>query len=135
MNRFFLMGRIVADPEIRYYQNNSRVARYRIAVDRKYKELDGKRETDFFNITSFKGTAEFVENYCKKGTKIIVEGEMRNDNYEKDGQKVYRDSYIGLSVEFAESKKAAEQNVVSETTNDGFNQVSEEYNDEQLPFV
>jgi single-strand DNA-binding protein len=100
------MGRLTKDPEIRYYQNNSRVARYCIAVDRKYKELDGKRETDFFYITSLKGTAEFVENYCKKGTKVIVEGEMRNDNYEKDGQKVRRDSYIGLSVEFAESKNS-----------------------------
>ena len=126
------MGYMVADPEIRYYRDNSRVARYRIAVSRKYKELDGKRETDFFNITSFKKTAEFVENYCKKGTKIIVEGEMRNDNYEKDGQKIYRDSYIGLSVEFAESKKAQEQN--TEPTNDGFN-VVEEATDEQLPFV
>lgn len=132
MNRFFLMGRLTADPQIRYYRDNSRVARYCIAVDRKYKELDGKRETDFFYITSFKGTAEFVENYCKKGTKVIVEGEMRNDNYEKDGQKIRRDSYIGLSVEFAESKKAQEQN--TEPADNGFNQV-EGATDEQLPFV
>ena len=105
------------------------VARYSIAVDRRYKDQNGNYPTDFFNLTSFGNTASFVEKYLRKGTKIVVEGELRNNNYEKDGKTVYSDQIIANSVEFAESKNAqgggdysnAPSNAPTGDAGDGFN--------------
>jgi single-strand DNA-binding protein len=134
MNKLILMGRLTKEPTIKY-NGDKPIARFNIAVDRRYKDSNGNYPTDFFNMVSFNNTASFVEKYLHKGTKVIVEGEIWNNNYEKDGKTIYQDQYIANNVEFAESKKAAEENVVSETTNDGFNQVSEDVNENQLPFV
>lgn len=100
MNKAILMGRLTKDPEIRYSSDKA-VARYSIAVDRKY----NKDEADFFNLVSFGKQAEFVEKYLKKGTKIAVSGRIENSSYEKDGKKMYSTQIIVEDVEFAESKK------------------------------
>lgn len=133
MNKILLMGRICKDPEVRYGNDNKAIARISLAVDRRYKDNNGNYPTDFFNLVSFGKTAEFVEKYLHKGVKILVEGEIRNNNYQKDGKTVYSDQLIANSVEFCESKNASADN--AQADDDGFNQVSEEYNDEQLPFV
>lgn len=132
-NFVILMGRLCKDPEVRYGNDNKAIARFSLAVDRRYKDSNGNYPTDFFNLVSFGKTAEFVEKYLHKGVKILVEGEIRNNNYQKDGKTVYSDQLIADRVEFCESKGAQADN--TQTTDDGFNQVSEEYNDEQLPFV
>lgn len=81
MNRLIMMGRLVADPEVRYgAANGSAVANFRIAVDRRFKR-DGDPDADFFRITAFGRQAEFAEKYLRKGTKILLEGEIRNNNY------------------------------------------------------
>ena len=86
MNRIILMGRLTRDPEVRYGgANNTAVARYSIAVARRFKQ-DGQPDADFFNLVSFGKAGDFVEKYLRKGTKIVVEGELRNNNYtNKDG--------------------------------------------------
>ncbi len=111
MNKVILMGRLTRDPEVRYGgANNTAVARYSIAVDRRFKR-DGEPDADFFNLVSFAKQGEFVEKYLRKGTKIVVDGELRNNNYtNKDGQMVYSIEVVTNSVEFAESKSAQANN-------------------------
>ena len=110
MNKLFMMGRLVADPEVRYGgANNTAVANFRLAVDRRFKR-DGEPDADFFRITALGKQGEFVEKYLRKGTKVIIEGEIRNNNYTKDGQTIYSDQIIANSIEFAESKSAASNN-------------------------
>jgi len=109
MNRVILMGRLTRDPEVRYAQNESgtAVARFSIAVDRKFKR-DGEPDADFFNCTCFGKQAEFTEKYLRKGTKMLITGRIQNDNYtNKDGQTVYSVRVMVDEMEFAESKNAA----------------------------
>lgn len=142
MNRVFLMGRLTRDPEIRYGGQNSdmAVARYSIAVDRRRKR-EGDPDADFFNLVSFGKQAEFVRDYLHKGTKIVVEGELRNNNYtNNNGEKVYGMDVVVSSVEFAESKAASERTAGSgggqtqatgTPAGDGFEEVPD---DGDLPF-
>lgn len=143
MNKIFLMGRLTREPEIRYGGQNgdSAVARYSIAVDRRRKR-EGDPDADFFNLVSFGKQAEFVRDYLHKGTKIVIEGEARNNNYtNKNGEKVYGMDIVVSSVEFAESKAASErgsgggqnggQSQPPAQDNDGFMDVPE---DGDLPF-
>lgn len=139
MNKLILMGRLTKDPEIRYGgANNTAIARFSIAVDRRFKR-DGQPTADFFNCTAFGKLGEFVEKYLCKGTKIVLDGEIQNNNYQnKDGQTVYGFQVMVNSVEFAESKKAAEERQEESTRQqdigaDGFTPVPDEMQ-EELPF-
>ncbi|MCQ2422718.1 MAG: single-stranded DNA-binding protein [Lachnospiraceae bacterium] len=112
MNKVIMMGRLTRDPEVRYSQgaNATAVARYSIAVDRRFRR-DGEPEADFFNCTVFGRGAEFAEKYLKQGTKIVITGRVENDNYtNKDGQKVYGTRILVEEQEFAESKNASAGN-------------------------
>ena len=82
MNKVILMGRLVRDPEIRYTQgeNSMAVARFTIAVDRRFKR-DNQPTADFISCICFRKTAEFVEKYCKKGTKLAVDGSWQTGSY------------------------------------------------------
>lgn len=96
-----MCGRLTKDPEVRY-SNEKAVAKFAIAVDRKFK----KDETDFFNCTAFGKQAEFIEKYLSKGTKILLCGRVENNNYtNKDGEKVYSFGIMVDEIEFAESKR------------------------------
>ncbi|MBE5920658.1 MAG: single-stranded DNA-binding protein [Pseudobutyrivibrio ruminis] len=146
MNKVILMGRLTRDPEVRYGgANNTAVARYSIAVDRRFKR-DGQPTADFFNCTSFGKQGEFVEKYLRKGTKVVIEGELQNDNYQnKDGQMVYGTRIIVNSVEFAESKNSQSGGAAnsgfdggsnftpSSDAGDGFMNIPDGI-DEELPF-
>ena len=122
MNKVILMGRLTRDPEMRYGQGSSTaVCRYSIAVDRRFKR-DGQPEADFFNCTAFGRQAEFVERYLKQGSKILVVGRIENDNCtNKNGEKVYSVRVIAEEIEFAESKKAAEENQGGNYNAPGYN--------------
>lgn len=128
MNVVILMGRLTRDPEVRYGgANNTAVARFSIAVDRRFKR-EGQPDADFFECTAFGKLGEFVEKYLRKGTKIVLQGEIQNDNYtNKEGQKVYGMKIIASSIEFAESKKAESK------PDDGFMAV-DNVEDEGIPF-
>lgn len=105
MNKVIMMGRLTKDPETRTTQDGKTITRFSLAVDRRYV----KEATDFFEMTTFGKTAEFAAKYLKKGTKILTEGTVQNNNYtNKDGQKVYGFSFIVDSIEFAESKGSTE---------------------------
>lgn len=106
MNKVILMGRLTRDPEIRYTQDQKAVARFALAVDRRFSQ---QKEADFFNCTAFGKLAEFAEKYLKKGVKILLSGRIQNDNYtNRDGQKVTAVQIIVDEIEFAESKAATE---------------------------
>lgn len=106
MNKVIFMGRLTRDPEERTASTGNQVASFSIAVDRRFKR-EGQPEADFFNCTAFGKQAEFVGKFLKKGTKILLEGEIQNNNYtNKDGQMVYGMQVIANNIEFAESKNA-----------------------------
>lgn len=114
MNKIILMGRLTRDPEVRYGgAQNMAIARFSIAVDRRFKR-EGQPDADFFNCTAFGKTGEFVEKYLHKGTKVVLDGEMQNDNYQnKQGQMVYGFRVIVNSIEFAESKAASQSSAAA----------------------
>ena len=137
MNKVILMGRLTRDPEVRYSQTDSNmaIARFSLAVDRRYKKQGDETTADFFNCTAFGKQGEFVEKYLKKGTKIVVTGRIQNDNYtNKEGQKVYSVQIMVEEIEFAESKAAGQgaQNNDS-MPSDGFMNIPDGIENE-LPF-
>ena len=128
MNKTILIGRLTKDAETRYTAEGTAIARFPLAVDRKYKS-EGQPSADFINCVAFGKIAEFVEKYLKKGTKIALEGRIQTGSYEKDGQKVYTTDVIVEAVEFAESKKAD----TPAPSNDGFMSIPDGVENE-LPF-
>lgn len=114
MNKVILCGRATKDVETRG-EGNSMVARYTLAVDRRFKDSDGNYPTDFINIVVFGKGAEFAEKYIKKGTKMIITGRIQTGSYtNKDGQKVYTTDVVAEDQEFAESKSSSSNNVEEE---------------------
>ena len=113
MNVLVMMGRLTRDPEVRYGANGNAVARFSLAVDRRFKR-EGQADADFFNCVTFGRQAEFVEKYLHKGVKVVIQGSLQNDNYQnREGQMVYRDQIVIDNVEFAESKAASQQNAAA----------------------
>lgn len=107
MNKVILMGRLTRDPEVRYTQgDNLAMARYTLAVDRRFKK-DGEANADFISCVTFGKSAEFAEKHFKQGTKIAVSGRIQTGSYtNRDGQKVYTTEVVAEDLEFAESKNA-----------------------------
>lgn len=135
------MGRLCTDPEIRYTSDQKAVCRFRFAVNRRFKRND-EPEADFFQCVAFGKIAETFEKCSiSKGTKLMIDGEVRNNNFtDKDGVKHFSDQVIVNSFEFCESKSTSasaptEQNTPpAKTDDDGFMHVPEGI-DYDLPFV
>lgn len=138
MNKVVLMGRLTKDPDVRYSQGNNpmAIARYTLAVDRKFKR-DGEQNADFINCIAFGKNGEFAEKYLHKGIKILVEGRWQSGSYtNRDGQKVYTNDCVVESCEFAESKNANQSERpqhAPQTDSDGFMSIPDGIEDE-LPF-
>ena len=104
MNKVIEMGRLTRDPEVSSSASGTTFARFSIAVDRRFKR-EGEADADFFNCSAFGKTAEFIEKYIFKGTKVVICGRLENNNYtNKDGQKVYDVRIMVEEIDFAESK-------------------------------
>lgn len=134
MNKVIMMGRLCKDPEISSTASGKTVARYSVAVDRKFKR-EGEPEADFFNLVSFDKQGQFVEKYLKKGTKIVFSGRIETGSYtNKEGQKVFTTTIYPDDVEFAESKgqQAANTEVRNNDVTDFLNVAPEIL--EELPF-
>lgn len=140
MNKTVLMGRLTADPQVRYSQgdNATAVARYTLAVNRKFKK-DGEPTADFIPCVVFGRLAEFTEKYFRKGMQVAVSGRIQTGSYtNKDGNKVYTTDVVVEEQEFAESKAANQQNQQSAGSgsipaSDGFMNIPDGM-DEELPF-
>ena len=109
MNLCIQIGRCTKDPDVKVTKSGTMVANFTLAVDRKFKR-DGQADADFLNFTAFGKTAEFVEKWVHKGTKLVVQSTLQNNNYQgSDGKTVYRNTLMVESVEFAESKAASQK--------------------------
>jgi len=152
MNKVILMGRLTRDPDVRYSQgeNATAVARYTLAVDRRFARRDsGEQQTaDFIGCVAFGRNAEFAEKYLRQGTKIAITGRIQTGSYtNRDGQKVYTTDVVVEEQEFAESKAAAGEHAgtfqqanhfqsapaPSAAAGDGFMNIPDGI-DEELPF-
>lgn len=112
MNQVILMGRLTREPEIRYSsgENQMAIARYTLAVDRRFRRQGEEQTADFIGCVAFGRSAEFAEKYLHQGTKIVVRGRIQTGSYtNKDGQRVYTTDVVVEDQEFAESKAAASE--------------------------
>ena len=143
MNNVSLSGRLTRDPDVRVSNGGSSVARYTLAVDRRYKQENGPT-ADFIGCVAFGKTAEFIEKYFFKGMKMDMTGRIQTGSYTKeDGTKVYTTDVVAENVEFGESRRAAEtsgsgssgQNAANygPPDDDGFMDIPDGI-DEELPF-
>ena len=136
MNKVILMGRLTKDPDVRYggQQNDKAVAKFSLAVDRKFKREGDEQTADFISCVAFGKTAEFLEKYAGKGTKFLIEGRIQTGSYtNKDNNKVYTTDVVVENVEFAESKKSENSNPEPQPDDDGFMNIPDDI-DEDLPF-
>ena len=136
MNKVILMGRLTRDPDVRYSQGeqSTAVARYTIAVDRRFKRDGDQQTADFINCVAFGRQGEFAEKYFRKGIKIAITGRIQTGSYtNKDGQRVYTTDVVIEEQEFAESKSASAGNAAGSAVGDGFMSIPNGI-DEELPF-
>ena len=137
MNKVILMGRLTRDAEVRYSQgeNSTAIARFSLAVDRRFRRDGDEQTADFINCVAFGRTAEFLERFGRKGTKFVLEGRI---------QRVYTTDVVAENVEFAESKNASgggdnsgftpsDRPSPSSAAGDGFMNIPDGI-DEELPF-
>lgn len=132
------MGRLTRDVDVRYTQTtNTMIANFSLAVNRRFVKEGEERQADFFNVTTFGKTAEFVSKYFSKGQQVAVIGRLQNRNWEDDqGQKHYATDVIAEEVYFADSKRQQKNNDTAELENTlnnngvDFNQID----DDSLPF-
>ena len=136
-----MIGRLTQNPEVRYSagENATAVAKYTLAVDRKYKR-DNEATADFINCIAFGRNGEFAEKYLVKGTKIAVSGRIQTGSYtNKDGNKVYTTDVVVEEQEFCESKSKQNQSQEEQKPpfrpagGDGFMNIPDGI-DEELPF-
>lgn len=139
MNNVILMGRLTRNPEVRVSQGAEpmTIARFTLAVDRKYAKKDSEDKADFISIVVFGKKAEFTEKYLHQGTKVVVEGRIQTGSYtNKDGNKVYTTDVVAEDIEFAESKGSSESQEPKQEegpASDGFINVPEGIEND-LPF-
>ena len=136
MNKVILIGRVVRDAEIRYSQgtNTTCIARYTLAVDRKFKQ-EGQPTADFIKCIAFGKLGEFAEKYLHKGIKIAVTGRIQTGSYKnKDGNTVYTTDVIVEEQEFCESKNSSGSSAEPQPKpDDSFMSIPDGI-DEELPF-
>lgn len=106
MNNATLLGRLTKQPELKQTQSGQSFCTFTLAIDRKYKNQDGTRETDFIPCVAWRHTAEFIAKYFHKGERILVEGEIRPRSWEDDaGQRRYMTEVIVDQAYFADGKR------------------------------
>jgi len=144
LNKAILMGRLVADPELRRTQQGTAVTSFTLAVNRSFTRNGDQPQTDFIDIVAWQNTAEFVSKWFKKGMQVAVSGRIQTRNWEdRQGQKRKSVEVVAEEVHFAESKRDFESRggsnhvsadpfaMPSRNTGD-FSVVSD--NDDDLPF-
>ena len=153
MNKVFLMGRLVKDPEVRYSQSAEpiAVARYTLAVNRRFKRQNeptggssaspsrrgeaAQGEADFINCIAFGKSAEFAEKYFKKGQQVSITGRIQVRSWsDQEGKKHWSTEVIVEEQYFAEGKKTSESKPVDSNKSDGFYTIDEDIEEDDLPF-
>ena len=147
MNKVILMGRLTRDPDVRYSQGDSpmAIARYTLAVDRRFRRDNDQQTADFISCVAFGRNGEFAEKYLHQGTKIVAEGRIQTGSYtNKDGNKVYTTEVVVENQDLLKAKQSASiMKVVSShrhsqlqtaPAGDGFMNIPDGVEDVGLPF-
>lgn len=107
LNKVIIGGRLSQEPELKTTPGGHSVVSFSIAVNRKVKQGE-EQKPDFFNVTAWRGTADFVARYFHRGSSICIVGSLQNSTWEKDGQKHYKTEIIADEVFFVDSKNDAQ---------------------------
>ena len=140
MNKVILTGRFTRDPEVRYTNDGTSIAKFSIAVNRRFVKEGSDQKADFLNCVAFGKSAEFIEKYFRKGMKADLSGRIQTGSYtNKDGVKVYTTDIVVEEIEFGESKGSSQTQTASPTPNpeadpDGFMNIPDGI-DEEMPFA
>ncbi len=117
LNKVILAGRITADPELKQTQSGISVVSFSIAVNRRFASRDaqqGQPEADFFRVTAWRSTAEFIAKYFRKGSAICITGSIQNRTWtDQQGQKRYSTDIIADEANFVESRNAQDNGVAA----------------------
>ena len=128
MNKYIAIGNLTKDNELRMTQSGTQVLKNTLAIRR------DKDNTDFINFTAFGKTAELLNKYTNKGSKILIEGEIRTGKYEKDGKTTYTSEVVVHNIEFLDSKKQETKKELTTDENNVVYQKDIEITDDDLPF-
>jgi single-strand DNA-binding protein len=111
LNRVQLIGRLGRDPETRFTPKGSKVCSFSVAVDHKWRGAEGesRESTDWFNIEAWGRLGEICQEYLHKGRLVFVEGRLRTDQYEKDGEKRYITKVVAYSMQMLDRKPDEEE--------------------------
>lgn len=138
MNVIIITGRLTSDPELKYTQSGKAYAKFRVAVDRKFKNKQGEKETDFIPVVFWDKTAELAGEYLRKGHMVGVTGELRMNSYENsEGKKVTTYEVWGNALEFLETKKSSggsSERGSSDNEGSSFGKGGDEVSDDEFPF-
>ena len=107
MNKWNGIGRLTKEPELKLTQNQTAYCNFTLAVDRKFKDANGQRQTDFINCIAWKQTATFICKYFHKGNRIGISGSIQTRSYEKDGNKTFITEVLAEEAEFVENTNTA----------------------------
>lgn len=117
MNKLIMLGRLTRENAVSG-EENSKVVRNTLAVQRSFKNKDGNYETDFIPIVAWGKTGDFLEKHFKKGDAIVIDGSMRSGSYEKDGKTIYTLECNVNNIEFSLSRKTDENTNSEKSDND-----------------
>ena len=138
MNKVILMGRLTKDPDVRYTTtNNTLVASFSLAVNRRFAKQGEERQADFINVVAWSKTGEFCSKYFKKGQQVGIIGRIQTRSWDDDqGQKHYATEVVAEEAYFADSKKESDGGSFENTFGNNVSQNSEFQvsSDDELPF-
>ncbi|MCB0383831.1 MAG: single-stranded DNA-binding protein [Bdellovibrionales bacterium] len=129
LNKALFIGRLTRDPELRYTQGGQAVCSFGLAVNREYKTQDGQKNTEtfFIDVETWGSRAETLHKYLNKGSQVYIEGRLKSDSWEKDGQVRYKTKLVTENFQFLDSAKSGSDEKVE--------QPEEDYSEEpHIPF-
>jgi len=120
VNKVILVGNVGNDPEVRVLETGVKVASFPFATSESYKDKKGERQTttEWHNITIWRGLAEVVEKYVKKGAHLYLEGRIKTDTYEKNGEKRYSTKVVCDQMQMLANKSTPKDNVENDSSAD-----------------
>lgn len=134
-NHTTLIGRTTADVEVRETSSNHNVASFTLAVNRKFKNANGERKTDFFNCIAWNKTAELIQEYTSKGDQVALSGYLQTRNYEnQQGQRVYVTELVVEDFNVMGARKQNVEPVADESLAEPFPGQEIDISDDDLPF-
>lgn len=133
MNHVNLIGRLTKDPEVKQTPSNILVCSFTLAVDRRFKDQGGNKQTDFIPCVGWRKVAELLGNYCHKGSKIAVSGSIQTRSYDdQNGRKVFVTEVLAEEIEFLDSKTQEQPQPQQMPTVEPLEYADED--EDQLPF-